>query len=122
MLLRRSAWAITPVILLVALYLAFRSEIGGGLQAGVMAALAIVLHAVLFGASQTLAALPLSALRIAAAAGLAILIGGLMAQGAGGFAWRLVIELGLGLCAAASLAIGFLTFGGRAHELRGGEW
>jgi multicomponent Na+:H+ antiporter subunit B len=119
-LLRASARRITAVILLVALYLAFRAETGGGLQAGALAALAFVMHTLIFGAGATLAAVPFAALRIAMAAGLCVLIAGTAAPGA--IAGRLASEFGLFVTAAASFALAFAAIAGRAHELRDGEW
>ncbi|MBL8548412.1 MAG: hypothetical protein JNJ73_00400 [Hyphomonadaceae bacterium] len=118
MLLRASARAVTPAILLVALYLALAAPSGGGLQAGGLAALAFVLHAMVHGASATLGAFPAVAQKLAMAIGVALIVGSAFAPPA----WRAVGELGLAMSVGAGFTLAFCVIAGRAHELRGGEW
>jgi multicomponent Na+:H+ antiporter subunit B len=118
-----------PLIMLFGLYVQFHGEYGpgGGFQAGVIFAAAIILYSMLFGMKSALEVVPLSALRLLTALGVLIYgsvgITSLLAGGnfldysvllpdpvAGQHVGIIVIELGIGITVAASMALIFFAF------------
>ncbi len=77
LILRVVAKFLMPVILLFGLYVQFHGELGpgGGFQAGVILASALIVHLLIFGVDETRRIVPLPALRTLAATG-ALLYGG----------------------------------------------
>ena len=75
--LRVIAKMLIPLIILFALYVQFHGDLGagGGFQAGVIAAVAIILHALVFGLRETMAAIPPQAARAVAALGVVVYAG-----------------------------------------------
>lgn len=126
---------LAPFILLFALYVQMHGEYGpgGGFQAGVIFAAAIVAHALVFGPRRTLRALPMGVftamvslgVALYAAVGFATLIagGGFLDYGAfdrhdpvhGQHIGIVAIELGVGIAVAGVIAAVFFTFALRAR-------
>lgn len=77
LILRVVAKFLIPVIVLFALYVQFHGELGpgGGFQAGVILASALIVHLLIFGLEETQRVTPVPALRVIAALG-ALLYGG----------------------------------------------
>lgn len=77
LILRVIAKLLIPFILLFALYVQFHGELGpgGGFQAGVVAAAAIVLHALIFGLDATRRIVPEPLVEFMLAAGVLIYAG-----------------------------------------------
>lgn len=75
--LRVAAKLLIPLIVLYAFYVQFHGDIGagGGFQAGVILAVAVILHALVFGLRETLAAVPAKATRTVAALGVLVYAG-----------------------------------------------
>lgn len=75
--LRVTAKLLIPLIALYALYVQFHGDLGpgGGFQAGVILAVAVILHALVFGLDATAAALPVKAIRAVAAFGVLLYAG-----------------------------------------------
>ncbi|MCC6827325.1 MAG: DUF4040 domain-containing protein [Novosphingobium sp.] len=75
--LRVAAKLLIPLIVLYAFYVQFHGDIGagGGFQAGVIMAVAVILHALVFGLRETLAAVPAKAARAVAALGVLLYAG-----------------------------------------------
>lgn len=75
--LRVIAKMLIPLIILFALYVQFHGDLGagGGFQAGVIAAVAVILHALVFGLRETTAAIPPQAARAVAALGVVVYAG-----------------------------------------------
>ena len=75
--LRVAAKLLIPLIVLYAFYVQFHGDIGagGGFQAGVILAVAVILHALVFGLRETLAAVPAKAARTMAALGILLYAG-----------------------------------------------
>lgn len=133
--LKITAKFLIPLIMLFALYVQFHGEYspGGGFQAGVIFAAAIILHGLVFGIDAARGVLPLGALRVLASGG-ALLFG---AVGIAGIALGgeflnyfpllddpvaaqhlgiLLVELGVGLTVAAVMVIIFFSFAGRGRQ------
>lgn len=127
-----------PPIMLFALYVQFHGEYspGGGFQAGVIFASAIILHAMLFGVETTRKAVSMPFVKILAAVGVLIfgcvgvvsmLNGGnyldynvLAADPiAGQHLGIIIIELGVGITVTTSMIIIFLTFARRVGKASG---
>lgn len=119
---RTAAKLVLPAALLIALYVALVSEAGGGLQGGLLAALALALHALVFGPAATQRAAPPFVLRIAAALGIGLLMFAAGAEWQGFAPARFVAPLGAFLVAGAAAALAILALAGRAHELSEGDW
>ncbi len=121
-----------PPILLFGLYVQFHGDFGpgGGFQAGVIVAVAIILHALVHGLPLTRQRIPENILRIAMASGLLlyvgvgfapILVGGeflnysVLADDplTGQHLGILLIELGVGITVASVLIMLFYQFAGR---------
>lgn len=75
--LRVAAKLLIPLIALFALYVQFHGDLGagGGFQAGVIMAAAIILHALVFGLRETMAAIPPKVARSVAALGVLLYAG-----------------------------------------------
>lgn len=130
-------------ILLFALYVQFHGDYGpgGGFQAGVIFAVAFILHALCFGLEETKKALPPRALTIAMALGVMFYAGtGLATMLLGGnfLAYDalaphsthhegqhygiLLVEFGVGLAVASTMLAVFYHFAGREPEIDPEDW
>ena len=129
------ALLLIPFILLFALYVQFHGDFGpgGGFQAGVIFASAIILYALTFGLDDALALFPVNLIRVLAAAGVliyggtgvaAMLLGGnfldydvLAADPVHGQHYGiLIIELGVGVTVSAVMLGIFFAFLTRAEK------
>jgi len=142
-ILRVTAKLLIPLIAIFAFYVHFHGDYGpgGGFQAGVILAAAIILYALVFGMRAVKAAIPPSWVRIGMSLGVLLyggtgvatwMLGGNFLEynefapnsthGAGQHWGILVIELGV-LCTVASamLAI-FYAFGSRVPDLSDKDW
>jgi multisubunit Na+/H+ antiporter MnhB subunit len=118
---RVMAKVVLPLCLLVSSYLAL--ERAQGLQGGVFAAIAVALHALVFGPATTSRALPPAALRIAAVVGISALIASAaMEWRLGQTAPSLLDAAGQFLTAGACGALAVLAIAGRAHAMREEDW
>ncbi len=132
----------TPIILF-ALYVQFHGDYGpgGGFQAGVIFAVAFILHAFCFGLEETKKALPQKALTIAmvvgvlfyAGTGLAtMLLGGNFlgydaidpesTHHAGQHYGIILVEWGVGVCVASTMLTIFYLFTGREPDIDPEDW
>lgn len=121
-----------PVIMLFALYVQFHGDYspGGGFQAGVIFAAAIILYALLFGLDNTLDVLPSGVLQGTAALGVllyagvgitTVLLGGnfldynrLAADGpTGQHLGIFLVELGVGITVSSVMLLLYYAFAGR---------
>jgi multicomponent Na+:H+ antiporter subunit B len=133
--LRVVAKLMIPVILLFALYVQFHGEYspGGGFQAGIIFAAALVLYTLIYGLEAVQKAVPPLAVHILAAFGallyLAVGIWSMLAGGnfleykvlaedphVGETAGIILIELGVGITVAAVVVSLFYSFAGRERE------
>lgn len=75
--LRVTAKLLIPLIVLYAFYVQFHGDLGagGGFQAGVIMAVAVILHALVFGLRATMAAVPVRVARSVAALGVVVYAG-----------------------------------------------
>lgn len=75
--LRVAAKLLIPLIALFSLYVQFHGDLGagGGFQAGVIMAAAIILHALVFGLRETMAAVPVKVARSVASLGVLLYAG-----------------------------------------------
>ena len=132
--LRVIAKLFIPLILLYALYVQFHGDFGpgGGFQAGVIFAVAFILHGLIFGVSVTRKLIPLPVLEFLIAFGV-LLYGGVgvvsLLLGAdyldydvlahdpvhGQHIGILLIELGVGITVAAVMMTVFMAFAGRGE-------
>lgn len=134
-LLRIGAKLVLPFILLFALYVHFHGEYGpgGGFQAGVIAAAAVILYAIVFGMAAAERFVPMRWLErlipagvlIYLAAGVPGLLGGgrfldygaLAAESAVGHARGILwIETGVLITVASTLVAIFFAFAGRGRS------
>lgn len=134
-ILRVVAKLLAPLILLFAFYVQFHGEYGagGGFQAGVIFAAAIVLYTLIFGLKAARAVIPPAAVRIGAAGGVLLYVGvGLAGIVAGGnfldydglrhdpvhgqHLGILLVELGVGLTVAGTITGIFFMFAGRGRR------
>lgn len=130
-------------ILLFGLYVQFHGDYGpgGGFQAGVIFAVAFILHALCFGLDETKQAMPQKVLTVGMVAGLLLyagtgvatmLLGGnLLGYDAiapesthhAGQHWGiLLVEFGVGLCVASTMVTVFYCFAGREPEIDDEDW
>lgn len=138
-----SKWLI-PVITLYAFYVQFHGEYGpgGGFQAGVIFAVAVILYALVFGVPAAMRAIPpvftrsLTAFGVLLYAGVgvwAMLQGGnyleyqaLFQEEPGGHVGQhvgiVVIELGVLFGVAGAMLTIFYAFAGRVAEIRDEDW
>lgn len=117
-----AARAYGPIIALVALSLLalWPASSGVGFVAGLMFALSLALHALVFGAEASRRAFPMVAWRLLAAGGLILACVGV---GAPRLAVApMLIEGGLFALTAAMGALTIAVLFGRAPTLRDGEW
>lgn len=125
-----------PLILLFGLYVQFHGDFGpgGGFQAGVIIAAAMILYTLVFGLERAVQVAPPDALRICSAGGVLIYAGtGVAAQLLGGnfldysrfkpdapatgeHYGILAIEFGVGLTVAATLMLIFFALAGRRQS------
>ena len=130
--LRVIAKLLIPVIMLFALYVQFHGDYtpGGGFQAGVIFAAAIILYALLFGLDSAMAVIPEGVLRVLAASGvllyagvgvIAMLLGGdfldydVLAHTAteGQHLGIFLVELGVGITVSSTMLLLYFAFVGR---------
>jgi multicomponent Na+:H+ antiporter subunit B len=135
-ILRVTAKALIPLILLFGLYVQFHGDLGpgGGFQAGVIFAAAIILYALIFGLDEAKEAVPPRALELIAALGV-LLYGGVgivtMVKGGTFLAYNaldpahpthgqhlgiLLVELGVGLTVTAVMCAIFFAFAERGRR------
>jgi multicomponent Na+:H+ antiporter subunit B len=125
-----------PLILLFGLYVQFHGDYGpgGGFQAGVIVAAAMILYALVFGFDSSTRVAPPGVLRVCSAAGVLVYLGtGVvnMLLGSdfldyGSFVPEhpsrgehygiLAVELGVGLTVASTLLLIFFAFAGRSES------
>ena len=130
-------------IIIFALYVQFHGDYGpgGGFQAGVIFAVAFILHALIFGLAETQKALPEISLRwlmvlgvlFYAGTGIATLLLGANFLGydsidpnsthhAGQHYGILLVEFGVGMAVASTMIMIFYQFAGREPEIRDEDW
>ncbi|MEM9898575.1 MAG: Na(+)/H(+) antiporter subunit B [Pseudomonadota bacterium] len=130
-------------IILFAFYVQFHGDYGpgGGFQAGVIFAVAFILHGLIYGVQATRKALPDGALRIMMVVGLLLYAGtgaltmllgrNLLAYDAlapnsthhaGQHYGILVVEFGVGMAVAATMLTIFYHFASREPEIRDEDW
>jgi multicomponent Na+:H+ antiporter subunit B len=135
-ILRITTKLLIPVIMLFGLYVQFHGDYGpgGGFQAGVIFASAIIVYALLFGTHKARRAISPGAVRLGLAGGVLLYAGvgvaGMLLGGNyldynvlahdpkhGQHIGILVIEFGVGLTVAAAMVTIFLTFAGHDRPL-----
>lgn len=143
-ILRVISKMLIPVIVVYAFYVQFHGDYGpgGGFQAGVILAVAIILYALIFGIPEALEAVPASFARSLAGVGLLLYAGvgvltmlngadyldydALVDEPEGGHAGQhlgiLLIELGVLFTVAGSMLTIFYAFAGRVAEIRDEDW
>lgn len=143
-ILRVISKMLIPVIVVYAFYVQFHGDYGpgGGFQAGVILAVAIILYALIFGVPEALEAVPAVFARSLAGIGLllyagvgvwAMVNGGeyldydyLIDEEPGGHAGQhlgiLLIELGVLFTVSGSMLTIFYAFAGRVAEIRDENW
>jgi len=130
-------------IILFALYVQFHGDYGpgGGFQAGVIFAVAFILHALVFGADETRKVAPMGALKVAmvigvllyAGTGVATMMLGAPYLGydaivpdsdhhAGQHYGILIVEAGVGIAVGATMLAIFFHFVGREPEIDSADW
>ena len=130
-------------IILFAFYVQFHGDYGpgGGFQAGVIFAVAFILHALIYGVDATQKALPQSALSVMmvvglmfyAGTGVATMLLGANLLGydaidpdsthhAGQHYGILLVEFGVGLAVASTMMTIYYQFAGREPEIRDEDW
>ncbi len=130
-------------IILYALYVQFHGDFGpgGGFQAGVIFAVAFILHAFCFGLDETKKALPQKALTVAMVIGFLLYSGtGLVTMllganllsydalvpnsthHAGQHYGIIVVELGVGVAVASTMLTIFYHFTGREPDIDQEDW
>lgn len=143
-ILRVVSKGLIPLIILYAFYVQFHGDYGpgGGFQAGIILAAAIILHALIFGVPETLKAVPAFVARLTAALGMIIFTGTgvwslmnggdyldydfLVLDGESGHEGQhlgiLLVELGVLFTVAGSMVTIFYAFAGRVAEIRDEDW
>ncbi|MEL7491161.1 MAG: Na(+)/H(+) antiporter subunit B [Pseudomonadota bacterium] len=143
LILRVTAKILFAPIILFALYVQFHGDYGpgGGFQAGVIFAVAFILHALCFGLDATRKALPEKALKglmvsgvlIYALTGVYTMLRGANFLGydaidpesthhAGQHYGILIVELGVGIAVASTMLMIFYHFAGREPEIDADDW
>jgi multicomponent Na+:H+ antiporter subunit B len=134
LILRVVAKILIPFIMLFALYVQLHGDYGpgGGFQAGVIFAAAIILYAIIFGLDVARRVMPLALIRVMIAAGVLIYAGvgvaSLLMGGSfldysalahdpvhGQHLGILLVELGVGITVAAVMIAVFFVFAGRGR-------
>lgn len=143
-ILRVVAKVLIPIIALFGFYVHFHGEYspGGGFQAGVILAVAVILYSLIFGIGPTMRAVTPGFARGLAAFGFllytgvgfaALMLGGnfldydaLVDEPPGGHlgqhAGIIIIELGVLFAVAGSMVAIFYAFAGRVTEIRDEDW
>jgi multicomponent Na+:H+ antiporter subunit B len=143
-ILRVIAKCFIPLILIYGFYVQFHGEVGpgGAFQAGVIFAVALILHALIFGLASTMTAVPpvfarsLAAIGVLLYAGVgvwALINGGLFleyqalfGEPPGGHDGQhvgiILIELGVLFGVSGSMVTIFYALAGRVAELRDEDW
>jgi len=133
-----------PIVVVYAFYVQFHGDYGpgGGFQAGVILAVAMILYALIFGMPEALAAVPAPFARGLAGVGVllyagvgiwALMNGGnyldydfLLEEEPGGHVGQhlgiLLIELGVLFTVSGSMLTIFYAFAGRVAEIRDEDW
>ncbi len=130
-------------IILFALYVQFHGDYGagGGFQAGVIFAVAFILHALILGLEETKRVMPIGALKVLMVVGLlfyagtgaaTMLLGGnLLGYDAiaphsthheGQHYGILLVEFGVGMTVSSTMLMIFYHFAGREPEIRDEDW
>lgn len=135
MILRVVAKGLIPLIILFALYVQFHGEYspGGGFQAGVLMAVAIILHSLIFGITATMKAIPPIAPQILSALGVVIYAGtGVLSLFAdmhylnydvvGQIPGIITIEIGVLFAVSGAMVSIFYAFAGRAPDIADEDW
>jgi multicomponent Na+:H+ antiporter subunit B len=143
LILRVATKLLFPPILLFALYVQFHGDYGpgGGFQAGVIFAVAFILHSLCFGVDETKRVMPQRALIVGMVVGLlfyagtgiaTMLLGGNLlgydeiapasTHHAGQHYGILLVEFGVGLCVASTMLTIFYHFAGREPEIDPEDW
>jgi len=143
-ILRVTAKMLIPVIALYAFYVQFHGDYGpgGGFQAGVILAVAVILHSLIFGIPASLQAVPAVFARWLAASGVLLYAGvGVYAMMNGGMYLEynalldedptghtgqhigiILIELGVLFGVSGSMLSIYYAFAGRVAEIRDEDW
>lgn len=143
-ILRVVAKVLIPIIALFGFYVHFHGEYspGGGFQAGVILAVAVILYSLIFGIAPTMKAVTPGFARGLAAFGFllytgvgfaALMLGGnfldydaLIDEPPGGHIGQhtgiIIIELGVLFAVAGSMVAIFYAFAGRVTEIRDEDW
>lgn len=135
LVLRSMTRLLVPVIVLFALYVQFHGDYGpgGGFQAGVILASALILNAMVAGVERTMTAVPIEALRLAGLIGVMVFIGvGLVAMALGGHFLDygplahdpkhgqhigiILVELGVGITVFSVITAIFFAFASRPRS------
>lgn len=133
-----------PLIVIYGFYVQFHGEVGpgGAFQAGVVLAVAIILHSLTFGLANTMRAVPPAFARTLAAIGVLIFVGmgfwtvvqgglfleyqALFAEPPGGHdgqhAGIIIVELGVLFAVAGAMTTIFYALAGRVAEIRDEDW
>ena len=141
LVLRVVSKILIPFIILYGLYVQFHGDFspGGGFQAGVIVAAAIILYALIFGIERArqvfkpevlLVFAPLGVMIFALVGYAALALGGnyldydwLVANDtAGQHIGIITVEFGVGLTVAAVMTLIFLAYAGRTHEIDDEDW
>lgn len=133
-----------PLIVIYGFYVQFHGEVGpgGAFQAGVVLAVAIILHSLTFGLASTMQAVPPFFARVLAAVGVVIFVGvgfwsmmqgglfleyqALFGEPPGGHdgqhAGIIIVELGVLFAVAGAMTTIFYALAGRVAEIRDEDW
>lgn len=143
LILRVTTKILFAPIIVFALYVQFHGDYGpgGGFQAGVIFAVAFILHALCFGLAETKKALPERALKVLMVIGVLLyagtgvatmLLGGNFlgyteivpesTHHAGQHYGILIVELGVGVAVAATMLVIFYQFAGRDPDIDPEDW
>ncbi|NQW11510.1 MAG: Na(+)/H(+) antiporter subunit B [Alphaproteobacteria bacterium] len=141
LVLRVVSKLLIPFIILYGLYVQFHGDFspGGGFQAGVIVAAAIILYALIFGTDRAkqvfkprilMVMAPLGVMLFALTGYAALALGGnyldydWLAQNdtAGQHIGILTVEFGVFLTVVSVMALIFLAFAGRTHEIHDDDW
>lgn len=136
-ILRVACKVLIPLIIVFGLYVQFHGEYGagGGFQAGVICAVAVILYALVFGLEQAQRAVPPAFALYGAALGVLIYAGtgvlGLVLGGnyldyfvlpGGQHIGVVLVEVGVLFTVASVMLLIFYAFAGREREIPDEEW